>query len=341
MTPQGMPESSLVLSAGGGTEIRCLIAQLPSRKTFEVSPEDIRKHLREECYLWLDIQRIKPEHDAWLTAVFGLHHLATEDLHNEEVLPKVERYDGTLFTVCDAVDWPLPEEPIGTINLNLFLAARWLVTTHAKPLPIVTMLHDRLLKGSDLLAQGPDAVYHALLDGVIDGYLPALDRVNVMLERIERRMLSPRAERGLEREIFAVRKRLLTLRRYVGPHRDVATALLAYEGEAVRPETRLHLRDVLDHTLHLLDATERYRDLLNGAMECYLTQLSHRTNESMRTLSAVATILLPLSLIAGIYGMNFDRLPGARHPWGFWMMLGVMGAVAGGLLWFFRRKRWL
>jgi magnesium transporter len=100
-------------------------------------------------------------------------------------------------------------------------------------------------------------------------------------------------------------------------------------------------RLLFDPTLHILDATERYRDLLNGAMECYLTQLSHRTNESMRTLSAVATILLPLSLIAGVYGMNFDRLPGARHPWGFWVMLVAMGAVAVGLLWFFRRKRWL
>ncbi len=334
------PMRETITPFADGTQIRCFVAHLASRQTIEVSPEDIRKHLREECHLWLDIQRIRPEHDAWLTAVFGLHPLATEDLHIEEVLPKVERYDGTLFTVCDAIDWPSAQQPIGTINLNLFLAGRWLVTTHAKPLPFVEHLHDRLLKGADLLAQGADVVYHALLDGVVDGYFPALDRIDEALERIERRIFA-RFDRGVQQEIFETRKRLLTLRRYVGPHRDVVTALLAYEGDAIRPETRLHLRDVLDHTLRVLDATERYRDLLNGAMECYLSAISQRTNEIMKTLSIVATILLPLSFIAGLYGMNFAWMPGLHHPQGFWFVVAVMAMLAAGLLLFFRRRGWL
>lgn len=252
----------------------------------------------------------------------------------------MERYDGgVLFTVCDAVDWP-PEAPIATINLNLFLAERWLVSVHAKPLPGVVHLYDRLLKGSDLLVQGTDAIYHALLDGVVDGYLPALDRIDEALERLEQRIFD-RFDPMAQRDLFRLRKWLLTLRRHVAPHRDLPNALLVYEGDLIRPETRLHLRDVFDHTQHILDTTERYRDMLTGMMECYLSELSRRTNEIMKTLSVLAMLLPPLSFIAGLYGMNFAWMPWLHHPQGFWVVVGAMVAVAMGLLCFFRRRGWL
>ncbi|MBI2081791.1 MAG: magnesium transporter CorA family protein, partial [candidate division NC10 bacterium] len=220
-----------------------------------------------------------------------------------------------------------------------FLGDTYLVTLHPFPVRSVGAVCDRLRKNPRLLLEGPDRVLHLLIDHLVDHYFPLLDAIDERLDRIEDEIFRE-ASRDALPLIFRTKKEVLALRRSAAPLRDILGVLANRGIPHVRPGTQLYFRDVHDHTLRIAETLDSYRDMLTSSLESYLSQVSNRLNDIMKRLTIVATILLPLTFITGLFGMNFEQLPLTRGPVGFWLVAGGMGLLAVVLALYFKRKDW-
>ena len=170
-------------------------------------------------------------------------------------------------------------------------------------------------KNPDLLRRGPDFIYHAIVDRMVEYYFDLMDRIDEQVDRLEERLFTELGE-GILQDILDLKRRVLNLRRVAGPQREVMNQIARGDFEMIQEHTRFYFRDVYDHLLRIGDALDAYRDMTGSAMDTYMTQLSNRTNEVMKVLSIIATIMLPLSLLTGFFGMNFVRMPGLENPTG-------------------------
>jgi len=296
---------------------------------------------------WLDIEGLgdlKVMHA--LGQHFGLHPLALEDVINVHQRPKVDTYPDMLFVVARMC--LLQEQGLETEQVCFFLGAQVLLSfQEGRPGDCFEPVRQRLRKNlGTIRQQGADYLTYALLDSLIDHYFPLLETYGNRLEALEDAiMLQPHKQ--MIAEIHAIRRDLQILRRAIWPLREVLSALMRDSNTQFSPEAKLHLRDCYDHVIQLMDFLETYRDLSSSLMEVYLSSMSQRMNEIMQFLTMVSTIFIPLTLIAGIYGMNFQ---GSHSPWnmpelewyyGYPFALGLMLFTALGLLYFFRRRGWL
>jgi magnesium transporter len=272
---------------------------------------------------------------------FGFHPLALEDVLNVGQRPKVDRYESHLLIVLREVRYP--EE---TEQVSLFLSERIVVTFQERAGDPFDSIRDRLRRGlGKLRSEGADYLAYALCDAVVDSYFPVLEKLGDEVETLEEAAISAPTPEIL-REIRGVKRQLVEVRRAVWPARDAMSELLREDSFLIRPETRVFLRDCYDHTIQVMDMVETYREMAASLVDEYLSVVSHRMNETMKVLTMMATIFIPLSFIAGLYGMNFDHqaspfnMPELYWRYGYPFVLIVMAAVAGGLVWYFRKKRW-
>jgi magnesium transporter len=279
-----------------------------------------------------------------LGEVFGLHSLAMEDIHNSGQRPKVESFDDQLFVVMAL---PLMEEDLVRIHqISFVMGDRFLVSfceTGFSPFePIMRRLQ---MREGRLRERGVDFLLYGLLDLVIDQGFPVLEDFGLQLEDLEERILQAASSDTLGR-IHVVKRELILLRRMLWPQRDVVNELLRGDQKLVREDTLVYLRDCYDHTVQVMDLIETYRDMSASMLDIYLSSVSNRMNEVMRVLTVIATIFIPLTFIAGVYGMNFDRtagpwsMPELGWPFGYGLVWLLMIAVALGMLVFFRRRGW-
>lgn len=315
----------------------CFAASADASKSTVISREEVPEYLKRGERIWCDIEAPTREDTAWLGEVFDFHELALTDVMNNSVRPKQESYGEVLFTVVNAINLNEGEDQLNTINLNIFLTERFVVSTHLKPLKTVREALRAMDNVRDPLSRGADYQYYKLLDGVVNRYLDVMDEVDESIDTLERRVFGTPG-RSIQEEIFREKRRLAYLRRSVGPTRDAIRDLVHNDFPQIRPEVRMLLRDVLDHVLRIGDAIESYRELSSGLMDSYMTNISNRMNEVMKLMSIIATVMLPLSFLTGIFGMNFDAIPGIHAPNGFWILVVLMSLMVVGLIWFFRRK---
>ncbi len=308
-------------------------------------PATIPSELREDRVTWIDVQGLG---DAKVIKAlgkqFGLHPLAMEDVVNTHQRPKMEAYDDHVFLVVRAVS---ANEHLGSDQIGLFLSKHVVLTFREKPSGLFDPLRERLQKAKGRLRQcGADYLFYAILDVAIDGFFPLLENCGQRLDQLEEEVAErPRDTTLLE--IHKLKNDLLVLRRAVWPLRDAIGELLRDEISLLRPETRVFLRDCYDHTVQVIDLVQTCRELCGDIRDFYLTQINTRLSEIMKVLTVIATIFIPLSFIAGLYGMNFDvnaspwNMPELRWEFGYPVAIGLMAAVAGGMLLFFRRRGWL
>jgi magnesium transporter len=274
---------------------------------------------------------------------FGLHHLALEDVLNVGQRPKVEDYGDHLFIVT--------RMPLGlgtrTEQTALFLGKDFLVTFQETPGDPLDTVRSRIREGRPRIRSGgPDYLAYAVLDAIIDAYFPVLDELGDALERIEEEILGP-SQGHVIAELHDVKRDLTAIRRVVVSVRESLSALLRDENPVIAEPTRLFLRDVVDHSFQVLELAESYRDTASGLIDLHLTLVSNRMNDIMKVLTIIATIFIPLGFIAGLYGMNFDggvsrwNMPELKWAYGYVFALGLMAAVAGAMVAYFRRKDWL
>jgi magnesium transporter len=223
----------------------------------------------------------------------------------------------------------------------MFIGDGYLLTFQEQAGDCFDPVRERIRKGRGRIRRaGPDYLAYALLDAVVDHLFPVLETFGERLDALETEIMEDPTRETLTR-LHSVKRDLVNFRRTVWPKREALSALLRDPGDRFLPETQVHLRDCYDHAIQVLDITETYRELAGGLVDLYLNNLSNRMNEIMKVLTIIATISIPLTFIAGVYGMNFDVMPETKWRWGYPTAMGIMLLIGAGLVYWFRRRKWL
>jgi magnesium transporter len=306
-----------------------------------LGPQELRAALESPgSRVWLDLEGARPEEIAAVGECFGFHPLAIEDAQNPDTRPTIEEYDDFLFVVTRGVNHNPGAAALDLVPLFVFLTDRSIVTVHGRAMRSIDGARERLRKHPEVLGDGPDRLLHLLLDQIVDHYFPLVEALEDRVEKLETEVFARRPRRGLLERVFSARKEILVMRRSLGPLREVVANLMGGVPH-VRPDLRLFFRDVYDHILRILDELETNRDIMSGLLESHLSQVNNRLGEVMKTLTALATIGLPFTIVSGWFGMNFDVLPWTKHWWGALGATGVMITISASLFLFFRGRKWL
>ncbi|MBC8086553.1 MAG: magnesium/cobalt transporter CorA [Phycisphaerae bacterium] len=301
-------------------------------QVIDCHPRDLASLLESKGSLWVDIDSTSRTQHALLEKLFHFHPLAIEDTLNPNSRVKLEEYPGYLFIVIRGVSLrAVTEDPydLETNDLYAFLGENLLVTVHAGPVPAISLAAEQLRRSPDLMTRGVERVLHLVLDETIDGFFPILHQIDDFLDTIEERVFANFDESAL-RDIFSVKRLVLSLRRYLQPSREVMNVLTNRPTPLLSAETQVYFRDIYDHVLRINDSLDTYRDLLGSTMDSYLTQVSNRLGTATKALSVIATMSLPFVVVSGMWGMNFDKIPLSHWPFGFWfivlaqLMLGAL-----------------
>lgn len=289
--------------------------------------------------VWINLFQPTPEELDVVSLTLNLHELTLEDLQNARVRPKVEEFEDHIFVVFKALNLNEGEDILDVINLNMLLFRNIVITAHLRPLVSIRALSEEESKRPACMQRGSAFVLYAILDRIVDEYFPLMDELDDTTEELQSRIFE-QFDPGVSSRIFQWKTRVAHLRRRVGPQREMLMNLANRPHPLIPPKTQVYLRDVYDHLIRIHDNLESYRDILQGAMDSYMTQVSNRMNEVMKVLSIVATIMLPLGILTGLYGTNFEVLPGAKGEYSFWVFLGGMFVVAVGATIFFKIRKW-
>jgi magnesium transporter len=273
--------------------------------------------------------------------IFNLHPLAMEDVLNVHQRPKVEPYQDQHFIVAREVTYV---GKLGTEQTSLFLGKNFLLTFQETPGDCLDPVRQRIRQAHGRhRISGPDYLAYSVLDAIIDSYFPVLEEYGEALERLEDDIVAQHGSATITR-IHGVKRDLLAIRRAVWPFREAINALFRDPSPLIREETRLYLRDCYDHTIQIIDLLETYREIASGLVDVHLSSISNRMNEVIKVLTIIATIFMPLSFLAGLYGMNFNtqispwNMPELEQPYGYPLLLLLMACVVLLMLFFFRRK---
>jgi magnesium transporter len=256
---------------------------------------------------------------------------------------KIDDYESYLFLVVQALTHYQPYAELEAVEVDFYLGSNYVVSCHQQPVPAIELFREHCLRDDNVLNHTADWVLHGLLDALVDEYLPIVDAVDDTIDDLETQILH-RAETTQLHQLLLIKRNALRLRRATIPQRDIMNRLSRGEFSAlIRPEMGIYFRDIYDHLVRIEYLVDALRDLADGALQTYLSVVSNRLNEVMKLLTAAATIFLPLTLISGVYGMNFEenQFPSFSAPWGFAAVVGSMLAIAIGLLVFFRLRRWV
>ncbi len=346
--PGSVPGQLVPHPQAADSRIRAIQYDEQGCESRELKAGDIEQLIPEistgDGVMWIDIKGLGSVDSIHaIGETFGLHPLALEDLVNVHQRPKVEMYGDHLFVIGRAhIPGTLDSEQIA-----LFLGCNFVINFQENNVegfePVLRRIEQGLLCSPD---QMPDYLLYALIDVIVDGYFPVLEDYGERLDALDERIASNQ-ERNLIDEIHSVRRELLAIRREVWPLRETINALIRDSGELIRDETDLYLRDCYDHTVQIIDVVETDRELCTDLRDYYLTVASNRMNQVMKFLTIIATLFIPLSFVAGLYGMNFNtqastwNMPELNWTMGYPFTLGLMTAIAGGLIAFFWRRGWL
>ena len=304
--------------------------------------------------LWVDVVGARdPDAIRALGDAFGLHPLVQEDLINTTQRPKLEAYSDSarcedhLFIVVKMLHAPGAEGTAAVDSSEVVVEQVGLVIGHGYVLSfqehegdVFEPVRERVRQGSRIREFGPDYLAYALLDVIVDHYFSVVEELGDRIESIEEEVLEdPQPE--VQHEINGLRREVIFLRRQIWPLREVLSALMREESPLIEERTKVYLRDVYDHTIQVVDAIESFRDVVSSLVDLYLSALSHRMNEVMKVLTVIGSIFIPLSFLTGLYGMNFEYIPELQAHYGYFVFLGVIGALFVGMLGYFRYRGWL
>jgi magnesium transporter len=302
---------------------------------------------RDGSFVWLGVHQPSEEEFDAVRREFGLHELAVEDAVRAHQRPKLELYGDTLFVVLKTVRYVDSEEVIESGEVLLFVNSDFLVSVRHGEASALGEVRRRIEARPDLLRCGPGAVLYAIVDRVVDDYEPAAEGLEADIQEVEREVFSATPDNPAER-IYYLEREVLEFHAAVAPLAPAVDRLARGHFDLISPELQTYFRDVHDHLMRVLDRIEGFRQLLSSVLHANLTQVSLRQNEvtvrqnqDMRRISAWVAILAVPTMIAGIYGMNFEHMPELRWTFGYPLVLGVIAVLCGILFWRFRKSGWL
>lgn len=315
------------------TKTKAFTNTCPSSEISDLCP-------KEGQVVWADVSDPTSQDFAELAEEFNFHPLAIEDCQNGHQRPKVEEYQGYYFMVLYEAELAGPNDALELREMGVFLGPNYLVTVHKRPIRALETAKKLWPQWTDRAEHGSGLVAYLLIDAIVDDYLPLLDIMSERMDDLEDQIFGDFQSQSIE-EIFRIKKMLLHLRRSVTPLRDVFNTLLRREQPLFAREIHVYFQDVYDHLIRVADTIDTLRDLLGSTMDAYLSVSGNRMNQVMKRLTSISTILMSVTLIAGIYGMNFNYMPELEWKYGYTFALGSMIAVGLGIYLYLRKVKWL
>lgn len=311
------------------------------------TPEECTPYLDSESVSWVDVQGLGSENILRrLGHVFDLHPLVLEDVVNVPQRPKVEDYDDQLLIILRMVSPREDGRRFLSEQVSFILGRHYLLTVQEEPdYDPFGPVRERIRSNKGTIRKhGPDYLAYSLLDAIVDGFFPVLEEYGEELEELEDEVVANPSRQTLER-IHEMKRELLSLRRAIWPQRDAINSLIRDGNPLVSDEVRIYLRDSYDHVVQVLDIVETYRELASSLMDVYLSSISNKMNEVMKVLTIISTIFIPLTFIAGVYGMNFNtdlpgNMPELHTPYAYVVCWAVMILIAIGLIIYFKKRGW-
>lgn len=305
-----------------------------------VSRQELAKALWEkEAIVWVDIENPDDFETEALVELFNFHPLAIEDCIADHSEPKIDDYEDYLFIVVHAAKM-VPGEELRTVELNIFVNKNYVVTFHKEPIQSIAQVRDALSrKQSSSLFEGTDVLVHAILDRLVDNYLPVLTEHERRIDLIEDQVFEQEGEGFLSR-ILKIQKDILFLKRIISPQRDTMSHLSKTVQSFVRPKNLIYFRDIYDHLFQFYQKAEELDGQLKGILQIYFSHVSTELNQVIKKLTILATVALPSVIIASIYGMNFKHMPELQWEHGYFTVMGLMILTSIGLFVWMKQKKW-
>jgi magnesium transporter len=272
---------------------------------------------------------------------FGLHSLVLEDIANTKQRPKIEEFDDYIFVAMKMITFDEKEKLLASEHVSLIIGKGYVLSFLENEGDVFEPVRQRIASGKGRIRKmSSDYLAYALMDAIVDNYFTVLEDIGDQIDEVEEEVVDAPTVNTL-RTVHMLKRELIFLRRSVWPMREVVNTLLRDETELIRDETLIYLRDLYDHTIHVIDTVETLRDIVAGMLEVYLSSVSNKLNQVMKVLTVMSSIFIPLTFVAGVYGMNFKYMPELEWHYGYpAIMLGML-LVAVTLLATFRRKEWL
>jgi magnesium transporter len=305
--------------------------------------DQLEEHLKlKKNVLWIDIIGL---HDVELFEkiglLFGIHKLTMEDILNVDQRPKMEAFEDYLFAAMKMIQCPTPESPIDDEQISFVLKDGILLTFQEKKGDVFDFVRSRLIDPKRTIRQRKaDYLLYALLDAVIDNYFIVMENIGERIENLESQAMTSPGSETLN-ALYLQRREMMDLRRSVYPLREVIGSFDKYADDKISPETRPFIRDLYENTIQVIETMEVFRDMSSGVLDLYMNSLSNRMNNIMKVLTVISTIFIPLSFVAGVYGMNFENMPELHWKYGYFYVVGGMGIAIVGMLFYFRKKDWI
>jgi magnesium transporter len=319
------------------------VAYAHGRRVAEVALPDISDVLKQDphSFIWIGLHEPEEPLLRQVQEEFSLHDLAIEDALRAHQRPKIERYDDSLFVVLRTARRDPEARSLEIGETHIFVGPRYVVSVRHGSSVSYAAVRTRAEANPSLLAQGPAFVLYALMDFIVDNYFPVVESLEEELEALEDDIFSETFNRDTTSRIYRLKRDLLELKRAVSPLVDICNRLIRSDVEFIPDDTRPYFRDVYDHVIRINEMIDTLRELLTTALEANLSLISVSQNDAMKRLAGWAAIFAVPTMIAGIYGMNFDSMPELRWPWGYPLIMAVMLGACGFLYYKFKRSGWL
>jgi magnesium transporter len=307
--------------------------------TREVDPAWLRPD--SDAIFWADLAKPTAEEARILADTFHFHELSVEDALSISHHPKIESYESYLYVIVHGIDLEAARRRFTTRDIDFFVAHRYLVTVHDGRSRSIQQARDVCAKNGAMFSDGPFGLMHRIIDTMVGNYRPEIDRLEERMNRLEREVFS-KPRHDLIRAILELKRDIVALRQVVLPQRDVVARLARREFGDVDMKLAYQFRDVYDQLVRLSDEALMFQDRSNSLVEAHLSSVSNRLNATMKVLAVIATIFMPLTFITGVFGMNVELPDFGFGPHAtFWVLLGIMGGVVAGMLYWFRKENWL
>ena len=316
------------------------VAYQDGKKLADIEKKDISDYVRRPgCLLWVALYDSDPAELSEMQVEFGLHELAVEDASHGHQRPKIEEYGDSLFAVLHTVDAEDGEIKIGEVAV--FVGPNYVLSVRSRTKHGFATVRARCEREPQLLRQGSGFVFYALMDSVVDRYFPALDAVEDQLEAVEKQIFSGKSARSNIESLYELKQKLMTLKHAAGPLLDASAKLHGGRVPTVCAGTQEYYRDVYDHLIRINQSIDSLRDMVTTAISVNLSLITLQENETTRRIAAYAALLAIPTMIAGIYGMNFDNMPELSWAFGYPLALAIMATLDGVIFYRLRKAGWL
>jgi magnesium transporter len=308
----------------------------------EPSKAEIKAHLKSAPQegFWLDIANPSDDDFEVLEKVFSFHHLTIEDVKHKNQRPKLDEFTGYSFAVIFTAAWK--KSALSFLEHHFYLGAHYVVTVHAEAAPVLDELRERIRQVPELCKGLPSFLTYLVIDALVDTNFPVLDRLDEVIDKLQDDIVT-KADSKVLSQIYGMKHDVTELRRILSAQRDLFQRLISHSLDLHEQDMTVYWRDVYDHMVRQYETVDSLRDLLASAMDVYLSTVSNRLNVTMKTLTVIASLFLPLSFLTGFYGMNFAFLTGVLEPpyWVFWLGVATMIGSTAVQVVLFRRRGWL